>query len=787
MNFYNASPQPTPEFSSLTLLLDTGELDFENADSYIELTSVQSPLSSIHPSVANQMLAELYQNLVFKDEHVMGIEESGTENDFSSKDADNGHDIDDNLGNSSSVFRKACVIEDKSLQQNFGERKTVSCGSFSSQGGMQVLFSCIRDKETIRRCLSTCLSSVNPDVLPVHALVLCVLVSGMPQSYATSIHVCSLPCRLQEASKLLQQLSSMSSIDLILTSLLLDDESIKTSVEVEIESGRYNGIDGMVFRNDTKQKSKSGFKKFKVKLSKGRKKKNKKFVREEEDFDMDRATALISASAPSSDLTRMIADQMQILSLAENDMQFRQYSSLNRHVGKRERLKGGKSPVRRTRSAKANGPKLLGFDNIAPISDRQRNDLTGIPSVASDLSSTTSTLSMTDSSSSSSSFFIPMLSGPVRDSISSKRQIRRTNRLSSSMFATGQKGFTVTNESERGPPSSWQGIRNEQFSSTETSNFDPFLVEDSTEKESNQFLPFGEASSISENTDNDGRHVNTENYGQDHMSDASKISHTEINLTSNATRLVVSIALNEDLAVSYRNSNIHSCSIEGVIQVQIKSESSAIVPFALYLMDPANHVHIMQENKKYANDTSSEIQTGADARYKFTVIIPTPDQYFPILKYKCSQDLQPVPIRVQSRVRLDGNECRVAIQISSNPAIETVLTDLSIHMPVPKSVKGESLATQPPGGVWNKEKRSVLWCVEKLGQGEKFQLQALFQMVDSAESLDERLIFPVTVRCQCLYSQLSQIELDAGEASTAFPADMSVKLARRFRLSHKEK
>ena len=835
MNFYNASPQPTAECSALTVLLDTAGLDVnvdvdvdvsnqESIERYIELTSVQSPLSSMHPSVAKQILGELYQNLVLTDKHEMGIIERAdselqhTKNDLTSKITieensgevyDNDHDFDDSLKNNNftSSFTKACVLEERSLNHTVGERQTVSCGSFSSsQGGIHVKYTQIRDVETIQRCLTSCLPSINPDALPVHALVLCVVVSGMPQSYATSLHICSLPQRLKEASKLLQQLPSISSIDLMLTSLLLDDESIKTSLEVEIESGRYNDIDGMVLRNDIKQKSKSGFKKFKVssipkKLVKGRKKKSKKLVREEEDFNMDRATALISASAPTSDLTRMIADQMQILSLAENDMIFQQYSLLHRQVGKRDRVKGGKSPIRRTRSAKGNAPKLQGFDNIAPIFDRQSNDssqmfFTGIRSVTSDVSSTTATSSVTESSSSSSSFFIPMLSGPTRDSMSSRRQLRRMNKLSATRSAMGQKGLTWTNGFNNINSSSdvfQQEIHKDEASSVVgTSNFDPFLVEDDIEKESNPFLPFGEVSSISKSGDSDIRVASTEKYDQDtaneaNMLDASKVSHPAASFTNNATRLVVSIALNEDLAVSYRQSNIQSCSIEGVIQVQVKSESSAVIPFALYLTDPARHVQIMQENKKYANDTSNEIQAGSDARYKFVVAIPTPDQYFPILKYKCSEDLRPVPIRVQTRVRLSGSRCRVAIQISSNPTIETVLSDLSIQMPVSKCIKGESLATQPPGGVWNNEKRNVLWCVEKLGQGEKFQLQAQFQMTDIAENLDEQPVFPILIRCQCLYSQLSQIELDAGETSTAFPVDLSVKLARRFRLSHKEK
>jgi hypothetical protein len=136
-----------------------------------------------------------------------------------------------------------------------------------------------------------------------------------------------------------------------------------------------------------------------------------------------------------------------------------------------------------------------------------------------------------------------------------------------------------------------------------------------------------------------------------------------------------------------------------------------------------------------------------------------------------------------------GGLCRVALQISSNPANEDDLTDLTIIMGVPVEVKGETLTTQPTGGVWNAARRSVIWCVAELGDGEKFQLQAQFELDEPRMKniTDERPRFPVLVRCQCMYAQLSLIELEVADIPEVFPAEVTMKLARRFRLSHRER
>jgi hypothetical protein len=107
-------------------------------------------------------------------------------------------------------------------------------------------------------------------------------------------------------------------------------------------------------------------------------------------------------------------------------------------------------------------------------------------------------------------------------------------------------------------------------------------------------------------------------------------------------------------------------------------------------------------------------------------------------------------------------------------------------MGVPETVRGETLVTQPAGGVWEMSKSSVIWCVSELGSGEKFQLQARFEMQNDDLPTDD-LNFPVIVRCQCLDVQLSGIEFDVKDNHEQFPAEVLLKVARRFRLAHREK
>lgn len=263
------------------------------------------------------------------------------------------------------------------------------------------------------------------------------------------------------------------------------------------------------------------------------------------------------------------------------------------------------------------------------------------------------------------------------------------------------------------------------------------------------------------------------------------------------------LALNEDLTCEYHRSKLSSLTVEGTVQVRVRSmpgddneegegSSAAPPPFLLAFRDRSGHIKALQENKKFVENVTRETAGDADENREFTyaVGVPREEEYFPVVRYKCGSSLRPVPIRVQSRVRTQGKHCRIALQISSNPQNPSDLVHLTIIMGVPPGVDGESLRCNPPGGVWNEKKRVVLWCVSELGGGEKFQLQSIFQIEEENAEEEKELEFPVLARCQCSGAQLSDVELEVSEASSdLFPAataGVSKTVVRRFRVSHKE-
>mmetsp|Transcript_17612 Transcript_17612/g.38413 ORF Transcript_17612/g.38413 Transcript_17612/m.38413 type:complete len:1006 (+) Transcript_17612:1463-4480(+) len=279
----------------------------------------------------------------------------------------------------------------------------------------------------------------------------------------------------------------------------------------------------------------------------------------------------------------------------------------------------------------------------------------------------------------------------------------------------------------------------------------------------------------------------------------------EVNAAEPTRYLDVELALNEDLTCEYKRTKLSSLTVEGTVQVRVKSrfeeeplpehQQLSMIPFFLVFQDHSGHIKALQENKKFVENVTHEQGNAiANREFTYTIKVPREEEYFPVVRYKCGNSLRPVPIRVQSRVRIQGKHARIALQISSNPQNPSDLVHLTIIMSVPEGVRGESLQCNPPGGVWNESKRVVLWCVSELGGGEKFQLQSIFdieeELLNSSESeedLAEKLEFPVLSRCQCSGAQLSDVALEVSDVgSDIFPAKVSKTVVQRFRVSHKE-
>lgn len=111
--------------------------------------------------------------------------------------------------------------------------------------------------------------------------------------------------------------------------------------------------------------------------------------------------------------------------------------------------------------------------------------------------------------------------------------------------------------------------------------------------------------------------------------------------TAGGAKALVNVALNEDLTCFYKLSKLSSCSVEGVVQVQVRSNVDRTVPFTLQIKDPSSYIQNIQENKMYARGVAD--RTGG-SDFAFGVSIPKADEYFPVMRYKCSDDLRPVPI-----------------------------------------------------------------------------------------------------------------------------------------------
>lgn len=92
-----------------------------------------------------------------------------------------------------------------------------------------------------------------------------------------------------------------------------------------------------------------------------------------------------------------------------------------------------------------------------------------------------------------------------------------------------------------------------------------------------------------------------------------------------------------------------SCYIPSFGKVQVKysvpvAKSPGGIPFMLKLKDPMAHIESMNENPKYATNIKDNNNSSSFHNDCFNVIIPEQEKYFSLLKYRCKNDLRPVPI-----------------------------------------------------------------------------------------------------------------------------------------------
>jgi hypothetical protein len=679
-------PVPQPEYVCLSVLMDDSTIDVET---FVELTTIVSPLSTTSPIHTRNSLQELHQSLsaqlesINEDDEIIDQKSLGVNSNSKTavssalhlqhqqimkglaEDSKNDETVEpiDNDGLQSSHASTAdtrlqalCIAENRRYQQKRNATKDSNVlKSFTTRSGMNVEYIFIRDVKLAQKCISSFHAIANVGSfmnLPIHGIVIALGVTGSPHSAMFLPQTQSLHKRMMEFSSALRSIKLCSNkelqqkqkvdLEIMLLSILMDDESLKTNAQFDAEYGNFADNEEQTELDIKASKPKLSRKKFSFKDKKRRRRKD-----EGEDVSKNVAsTALISSSAPSSEVARIISDQMQVLAISEKNMNLVGYKNAAKMyaTGKTERVSGYmKSPSRVSRRL---GKDLVGFD-FEPSSANSFNpvpfesqSIYGSSSYASDATSVTVTSMSTDSSVTS---YIPTLSGPSRDSSNNKRQLRRNKVIAASVSSQQSKSWSqalATRRTGQLQQESTQGKFDPFWS-----NADESINEDSgkSAKNGSRLHPNGFQNPISSGSPQGGSSSTTGQKGNTKEIDTAK-TPPKSHYMPGSRKLFTTIALNEDLACTYRGSKLTACLVQGIVQLQMRSQSTAFVPFVVRVFDAEEHIETVEENVQFANDLSSERHPRDEWAHKFIVTLPKADTYYPILKYTCSNKLVPVPL-----------------------------------------------------------------------------------------------------------------------------------------------
>ena len=576
---------PAAEFVSLSLQLkgDTSE------EAFIQLRDpllLPSPVSTISRVTAMEAVRELHR-------YLLCIQKAARSNVTEDSFANDLLKEDENQLTGTQVFRPA------------------------NGQGMGLHYKLIRDRTVINPLVQLFFRSAteSPDVnvnikgfeKEVAGVVFCVAVTGLPSVFAVSPVYYSLPQRMDDCINIISKtgVEDASSYATLLASMLLTDtesrltNSMSSAREYHLFAEMDDGRGGLLNMK-------------------------KKATAMNHDIEFENPLAMNSA-----DHARLMIERMAVLSVAETETIFSKYEGKsNDKSAKSRRRKAGRDAD------------LDGFDYRVE------------PKGGNDVVSSVSTLDSSSVKSGSSR----LLKQPKKDTArimhnglksrqasvpallaSNKDTGGKTRRqLQVDQSATNRPG----NRLQASEPfqSSWDGDLNT------ANNFDPFSfpAADSASVISDTSGSRRAQATLFENREmpNDG------SFGGDTFGLSSGTGDTRRRPQSgqgtsgveSGRRLLVNIALNEDLTCFYKLSKLSSCSVEGVVQVQVKTNVDEVPPFLLVLRDPSSHILSIQENKKFASDVSR------GGENKFKISVPKDDNYFPVMRYKCSDALRPVPI-----------------------------------------------------------------------------------------------------------------------------------------------
>jgi hypothetical protein len=285
MLLLDACSIPNAEFACLSLLMDNSAL---NLEPFTELASVSSPLATTAPAMARSCLAELHEYLNLKLSKQPPFIMEGGDKDINRNGDANGaetlngtlnKDVEKGLSNesskamdaettvndnehlsvplpcshdSSSLFHKLCMEEDRlhnmrtfhSRMQDYGR-----CDTYQSKNGLTLEYILVQDDDDlVQKCLFSFLKlakgSSSTTLLPIHGIVITIGVKGPIDKIPYYFAIHEPKQRLLKFSATFRMMNfSQSSkeqkrdVELMLLSIITDQDSLKTNEQFEAEYG----------------------------------------------------------------------------------------------------------------------------------------------------------------------------------------------------------------------------------------------------------------------------------------------------------------------------------------------------------------------------------------------------------------------------------------------------------------------------------------------------------------------------------------------------------------------
>lgn len=588
MQLLYSQAAPAPEFVALSLLLKA-EVNDDSFDQMRKPVLLPSPTSTISQTTGTKAVEELHQYL------------RSTHRSLRSNTARN--DLANALLKEDEKFLTATQVFRPAAGQGIG-----------------LHYQLIRERTSLAPLAQLVLRSASKSTTSdfkargiekeVVGVIFCVAMTGLPSIYITSQIHYSMSQRINDCVNIMSKTGTedRASCAMLLTSILLTEterrltNAMATAQENHLFANRDDGRGGIL---NPKKKSSINY---------------------EVDFENP-------LSMNSADQARLMIERLAVLSVAETDTIFNKYE--------------GKSNEKNSKSRRRKAGRDADLDGF---------DFRGEPQVENK-ETISSSVSVSDASSVKSGSS-RLLKQPKNDTarIPSAGKARQGSvpALMASNKDTGAKsrrqmGADQTGRSHRQPSdvfqTNWTGEAAVQSSAN---SFDPFSIpstdtasmtsDTSTSRQSRKGGFGSHELPMEAGFSGDAFGLNSANSRRRPQSNQNTPG------TGGGPRMSVNVALNEDLTCIYKVSRMTSCSVEGVVQVQVKPKNlENAPPFFLTISDPSNHILSIQENKKYAADVSR----GEDFKFKVNVPkvdAPQNETYFPVMRYKCAETLRPVPI-----------------------------------------------------------------------------------------------------------------------------------------------